>query len=120
MPAPREPFIESLRPTLLSLLSAIPDRPAEFTGAMDAFARRSAPGAWQGLVACASQHGVLGVIDPQLSTYARLPADVRETTERRLVIDQMWHDHMVRGLQDGVDTLAKAGVETCAMKGPVL
>jgi Uncharacterised nucleotidyltransferase len=120
MPAAGESFIESLRPTLLSLLRAIPDHPAEFASAIETLAHRNDPRVWQGLVACASQHGVLGVIDQQLTAHAQLPANVRETTERRVGIDQLWHEHMVRSLEDAVGALAQAGVETCSMKGPVL
>ena len=120
MPAAGESFIESLRSTLLSLLRAIPDHPAQFASAIDALARRNDPDVWPGLLACASQHGVLGVIDRQLTAQPQLPPDVRETTERRLAIDRLWQEHMRRGLEDAVGALAQAGVETCAMKGPVL
>jgi hypothetical protein len=120
MPSTAESFIESLRPTLLALLSAIPGEPAAFSKALEPVACRNDTGVWQGLVDCASQHGVLGVIDRPLTTEARLPADVRDATERRLVIDQLWQEHMVNGLQDAVGALARAGVEACAMKGPVL
>jgi hypothetical protein len=120
MPAAGESFVESLRPTLLSLLRAIPDRPADFADAIDALSRREDPDVWQGLVACASQHGVLGVIDRQLIAQPQLPSDIRETTERRIAIDQLWQEHMARELQDVVGALAQAGVASCAMKGPVL
>src|SRR4029077_2574058 len=98
MPA-RESFIESLRPTLLALLRAIPEHPARFSDAIAALAGRNDPDVWQGLVACASQHGVLGVIDRQLTAQPDLPPAVREATERRLAIDQLWLEHMRRGLE---------------------
>lgn len=120
MPAAAESFIESLRPTLLSLLKAIPDDPAAFARAIEALAGRNDPNVWQGLVACASQHGVLGVIDRPLTSQPQLPPDVREATERQIAIDQLWQEHMKRGLEDAVGTLAKAGVKACAMKGPAL
>lgn len=119
MPSAGESLIEALRPTLLGLLRAVPGEPAAFSSALEPVARRNDAGVWKGLVACASQHGVLGVIDRPLTAEA-LPADVREDTERRLVVDQLWQEHMVNGLLEAVGTLAKAGVKTCAMKGPVL
>jgi putative nucleotidyltransferase-like protein len=120
MSAAAESLIESLRPSLLSLLKAIPDHPAAFAGAIEALAGRNDPDVWQGLVACASQHGVLGVIDRPLTAQPQLPPEVRETTERQIAIDQLWQDHMARGLEDAVGTLAQGGVKACAMKGPVL
>ena len=119
MPSAGESLIEALRPTLLGLLRAVPGEPAAFSTALEPVARRNDAGVWKGLVACASQHGVLGVIDRPLTAEA-LPADVREDTERRLVVDQLWQEHMVNGLLEAVGTLANAGVKTCAMKGPVL
>jgi putative nucleotidyltransferase-like protein len=120
MPAAAESFIASLRPSLLSLLKAIPDHPAAFAGAIESLAGRHDPEVWQGLVACASQHGVLGVIDRPLTAQPQLPPDVRDATERQIAIDQLWQEHMTRSLEHAVDTLAHAGVNACAMKGPVL
>jgi hypothetical protein len=112
--------VDALRPVLLSLLKTIPDQPDEFSDLVARLASRNDAELWQGLIACASHHGVLAVVDRQLTTHAMVPQDVRDTTERRLVIDRLWQDHLVESLEAAVGALAGCGIETCAMKGPVL
>src|SRR5205085_10818753 len=109
-----------LRPVLVSLLKAIPDRPGEFSELVDRFARKDDAQLWQDLIACATHHGVLAVLDRELGTQGVVPKDVRDTTERRLVIDRLWHDHLIHSLQAAVSALAAGGIEACAIKGPVL
>jgi len=72
------------------------------------------------LISRASYHGVLGVISEQLSAAFVLSDDDRDALARRLALEELWHIHLLDGVKTAVHALAAAGVETCALKGPVL
>ena len=74
---------------------------------------------WDGLIASACYHGVLSVIDWRDVT-SSIPGDARETAERRLTIQHIWHEHLMNGLRMAVAALRDAHVPACALKGPAL
>lgn len=110
----------SFAPILLSLLKALPEEPERFGDTIDTLVNSAAADRWQDFVSFASYHGVLGVIDSELTGTSRVSQQVRETSERRRVIEELWHAHLVRGLETAVAILADARIRTCALKGPVL
>jgi putative nucleotidyltransferase-like protein len=112
--------IAARRPLLLQLLQLVPDEPDRFRRTIQTAADREGPALWQDLIASASYHGVLGVLDWRILSEAHVSKDVQESTERRLAIQQIWHAHLMRGLETAVAALAGEGIEACAVKGPVL
>jgi hypothetical protein len=108
-----------VRPALLSLLCALPDEPGQLEAAI---APIEAGGwrMWEEFFFYATYHGVLGAIDSELTRNLKLAARVREAAERRRALEQLWHAHVMKGFEDAVRVLAEAGIQTCALKGPVL
>jgi hypothetical protein len=108
-----------VRPALLSLLRALPDDVRQFERAL---APIDAGGSkiWEEFFFYATYHGVLGAIDAELTEHTKVSEQVREAVERRRAIEQLWHAHVVKSLEDAVGVLAHAGIDTCALKGPVL
>jgi hypothetical protein len=109
---------ESLRPLLLDLLAALPDRQAA-AARLERFAATAGADVWPALVEYAAAHGILGVLAPVLQQVA-LPDAVASHLERRRVIESLWHAQ-VRGAQaDAIRTLAAGHIPVCALKGPAL
>jgi putative nucleotidyltransferase-like protein len=108
-----------VRPALLSLLRALPEEPGQFDAALEPI---EAGGwkMWEEFFFYATYHGILGAIDSELTRNPRLSARVREAAERRRALELLWHAHVMKGLEDAVRVLSKAGIQTCALKGPVL
>jgi Uncharacterised nucleotidyltransferase len=112
--------VEALRPTVLALLRATPDAPAEFSAVARSFDAEADAGRWQALVLCASFHGILGAIWSQLGRVVHLPAEAHDAAVRRLAIDEIWQAHLMRGLEEAVRPMVSAGIAVSALKGPLL
>lgn len=106
------------RQAVLSILRALPGDRDRFIDLITDIA--SVPGAWNEFVAQASYHGILGVIDSAFEESSAIAPQLRETATRRRAIEELWHAHLVRGLEAAVTILSGAGVPACALKGPVL
>lgn len=109
-----------VRRTVLSILRALPGDPDRLTDLITEIGSVGGPHLWEEFVAQASYHGILGVIDAALEQNSAIAAELRETVIRRRAIEEMWHAHLIRGLEAAVAILSSAGVEACALKGPVL
>jgi len=105
---------------VVSMLRALPDDPERFGVLIDEMASAGSADLWNELVAHASYHGILGVIDSALAGYGQTATELRQTAMRRRAIEELWHAHLVGGLTTAVGILSNAGVASCALKGPVL
>src|SRR5690242_9827119 len=89
---------ERQRPALLSVLRAIGGDEGNLSRSIAAFSAWS-DDEWAAFVACASYHGVLGVVAPALLSQNNLPAAAREAAGRRVAIDELWQQHLTTGLE---------------------
>ena len=103
---------------LISLLAALPDDVEGFRQRIGALGTDGGE-LWQRLLDEAATHGVLGVIAVQLNG-SELPAAVRESLDRRAAIEHLWSGQLRSALEQAAAALARAGVVSCALKGPVL
>lgn len=110
---------ERLRPSVQTLLAAVPDR-ADRLAAVAETMRGWDAATWDLLVLCASHHGVLGAIHHALLEHADVPTQARDAIARRVAIDALWQEHLRGGLESAAAVLAASGVPVCALKGPVL
>jgi hypothetical protein len=105
---------------MLRLLQGLPDNPERFTSAIADLAHDQPLKGWKDLIAIASYHGVLTVLDWRLVSNVDIPREARDAAQQRLAIQHLWHAHLISGLRTAVGALAAAGVPACAVKGPVL
>lgn len=100
---------------LRSLLAALPGDLASF--------RRTAGSVsidvWPALLDAAAGHGVLGVLAPYLDAEV-LTEPISQALVRRNAVRALWHEHLVRTLDDLARLFAANGVRICALKGPAL
>ncbi len=112
--------VHALQPLLLRLLRALPDDPASFASAIASLTDAGDSGVWDDLVGGAGYHGVLSVLDWGLAPDVDVPARIRVEAQRRLVVQEVWHAHLLQGLAAAAAALTDAGIEPCAVKGPLL
>jgi len=112
-------YVDIVRPALLASLRALPDSPERFDTGIAPIVRAGWP-AWEEFFFFATYHGILGPIDVELARRTDLPQSVRDASQRRRALEQLWHGYLARGLLDAVRMLADSGIETCALKGSVL
>src|SRR5262245_2235445 len=112
--------VDAATPTVASLLRVIPDD----ADAFDAIVRRLVDARDEAtldrLFVEAGYHGVSGVIDPLIGSSTTALAGLKAKAARRLAIEELWQAHLQGGLQQAVRVLTAAGIDACALKGPVL
>ena len=109
------------RTALMQFLQCLPDERERFTRALEAFSHRRSLADWNELVAIASYHGVLSVLDwRSLPDDVEIPREARDAAQQRVAVQHVWHRHLMSGLRTAVAALNDAGVPVCAVKGPVL
>ncbi|MGE0704949.1 MAG: nucleotidyltransferase family protein [Vicinamibacterales bacterium] len=113
-------MIRFSRAQLLELLRLVPDAPDRFRDAIGTLAGERDAQVWDDLIASAGYHGVLSVLDWGLVPGAHVPPRIRAEAGRRLAVQQIWHAHLMHGLETAVTALGDAGVDACAVKGPAL
>jgi len=112
-------YVHGVRPALLALLKAAPDDLSASTrilGQLVAGKRDM----WDWFLNSASRHGVLGVVNAQLAHMPGLDEDLRQKVLHRIALEELWHEHLNRGLARAISVLSAAGIEAAALKGPVL
>src|SRR5437899_3051405 len=100
---------------LKSLLACWPEDPT-------AFAKRcAAVSDWEGLVARAECHGILGILAGPLASPAHSWCPhAADAIEQREVIGQVWGAWCLETLDEILGVLARAGIRAAVLKGPVL
>ena len=97
------------------LLAAAPDGSASLTNVCGKVE------AWDKIFHCALLHGVEAYLHHCLvDAGIRIPAGIRESTERWLIIRDLWHSHIERTLHDVLQVLGTAGIRAVSLKGPLL
>ena len=110
---------DPFRAVLIRLLKADPDDPSTFDEVVDELS--GTPEAnWDALTACASQHGVSGLVDSHILRSSEVPPTVRDRAARRQAVAGLWQAHLLDILESAVTPLAKRAVSVGALKGPVL
>ncbi|HYR37563.1 MAG TPA: nucleotidyltransferase family protein [Methylomirabilota bacterium] len=97
------------------LMTAIPEEPERF----DALCRDVTD--WITLVESAGRDGVLGILRREI-VLARIPVpeDARRLLERLEAVERLWQANVTRALDRVLLALDVAGIQTAALKGPVL
>jgi len=68
----------------------------------------------------ASRHGVLGILRSLLPPRSDLAGTPLAPTGLEAAADALWYEHLMRGMAEVVRLLGRAGIPTCALKGPAL
>jgi hypothetical protein len=112
-------YVQTVRPALLALLKGAPDDGPGCARTLEQLlaGRRDV---WDWFLNSASRHGVLGVANAQLAQMPGLDEDLRQRVLHRIALEELWHEHLNRGLARAISVLAAAGIDACALKGPVL
>jgi hypothetical protein len=98
-----------------SLMSAIPETPDRF----EALCKDVAD--WSALVENAGREGVLGILRREiLLTKIPVPEPARRLLERLEAVERLWQANVTRALDQALWALDSRGVQTVALKGPVL
>src|SRR5262245_5396238 len=113
-------YLRTVRPALLAVLKAAPDNPAACTRAIETLFAAGDHHVWDRFVASASRHGVLGILNAHMASMPQLPDALRQTVLHRVALEDLWHEHLDRGLRRAVSALTAAGIDACALKGPLL
>jgi hypothetical protein len=97
------------------LMATIPEAPERF----DALCRDVTD--WITLVESAGRDGVLGILRREV-VLARIPVpeDARRLLERLEAVERLWQANVARALDRALLALDAAGIQTAALKGPVL
>lgn len=78
-------------------------------------------GNWERLLEEAFEQGVAGVLVERMAAAGfTLPRAARETAERRLARDRLWHRRLTEDLRRVLPAIEESGVTAVALKGPVL
>jgi hypothetical protein len=76
---------------------------------------------WAALSGSAERHGVLGILHSVLtSTPGGVPPAIEAELRRRAALQRLLQSQVLQALTEILDALGAAGVETVALKGPVL
>jgi Uncharacterised nucleotidyltransferase len=113
-------YVRTVRPALLALLKAAPDDPAACAQAIEQLLAAGDQHGWDQFVTSASRHGVLGIVNAHLAGVPHLADEVRQSVLQRAALEELWHEHLDRGLRRAVSALTAAGIDACALKGPLL
>jgi hypothetical protein len=101
--------------TLDRLVAAIPEQPERF----GALCREVTD--WSALVESAGRNGVLGLLRREiLLAKVPMPEDARRLLERLEAVERLWQANVTRALDQALVALHTAGIQTAALKGPVL
>ena len=117
---PADDYVGTVRPALLALLKAAPDDPATSTATIAKLLSVDHRLGWNRFVAFASRHGVLGIVDAQMARMPQLSDALRQKVSQRIALGDLWDKHLYGGLRRAIAALSAAGIEACALKGPVL
>jgi len=102
-------------PTLRAILAGLPDDLDRVKAACASVTD------WRALLAAAREHGASGVVLAGLRRAGVEPSrDSLEPEQRRLLVEDMRQEVMRRTLDDVLSALARAGVASVALKGPLL
>src|SRR4029453_9640441 len=94
------------RTALMQFLQCLPDERERFTRALEAFSHRRSLADWNELVAIASYHGVLSVLDwRSLPDDVEIPRQARDAAQQRVAVQHVWHSHLMSGLRTAVAAL---------------
>jgi hypothetical protein len=113
-------YVRTVRPALLTLLRAAPDDGAACAGTIDRLLDGGDRRGWDRFVALASRHGLLGVVNAQMARMPQLSDALRQRVLQRMALEELWHEHLDRGLRRAISVLTAAGIDACALKGPAL
>jgi Uncharacterised nucleotidyltransferase len=113
-------YLRVVRPALLALLTAAPDDQARCAATIERLLGTEDRHRWDRFVTLASRHGVLGLVNAQIAGLAQVPEGVRQSALHKVALQELWHEHLERGLRRAIAVLTAAGVDACALKGPVL
>ena len=113
-------YIRTVRPALLALLKAAPDDDAASAETIERLLVGKDQHGWDRFVALASRHGLLGILNAQMARMPQLSDALRQRVLQRIALEELWHEHLDRGLRRAISALSAAGIEACALKGPVL
>lgn len=77
---------------------------------------------WERVLDLAGEHGVVGLVARRLqdSSFAVLPAGIKERLQERMRSQQLFTLSMMAELFRIIDDFQKAGIETILIKGPVI
>src|SRR5262245_43728143 len=117
---PTDDYVGTLRPALLALLKAAPDDPATCFATIAKLLAIDHRLGWNRFVAFASRHGLLGIVDAQMVRMPQLSDDLRQMVLQRIALGELWDAHLHGGLRRAISALSAAGIDACALKGPVL
>jgi hypothetical protein len=101
-------------------LKAAPDDPVTCTATIAKLLAVDDRLGWNRFVALASRHGLLGIVDTQMAHMPQLSDDLRQRVLQRIALGELWDEHLHCGLRRAISALSAAGIEACALKGPVL
>jgi hypothetical protein len=113
-------YVRRVRPALLALVRAAPDDAAACAGTIDKLLDGGHRRGWDRFVALASRHGLLGIVNAQMARMPQLSDALRQRVLQRMALEELWHEHLDRGLRRAISVVTDAGLEACALKGPVL
>jgi putative nucleotidyltransferase-like protein len=113
-------YVHRVRPALLALMRAAPDDAAACAATIEKVHAGGDQRGWDRFVALASRHGLLGIVNAQMTRMPQLSDALRQTALHRIALEELWYEHVERGLRRAISVVTDAGVEVCALKGPVL